>query len=295
MTERNPLHLADEIAETIRRYLKASLPISDRFPELRKAFDAALRQPDLLLKGPFIESLPDFVKGRSLKDLAEGPNALLHDDFKRLNRGIYDRPLHSHQEEALQAIIGGGENTIVATGTGSGKTECFLYPILDALLREPEVDRYKPGVRVVLVYPLNALANDQLYKRLVPLFAGTFGGQGITVGRYTGLTPRSAKRENEEARIMGDPLFTATPPDGMGWSNVPTNWLLTRDEMLARPPHVLVTNYAMLEHLLLFPKNASLFHGCKLKFVVLDEVHTYAGAQATEVAFLLRKLFKRVG
>lgn len=295
MTEPNPLHLADELAETIRRYLKAALPISDRFPELRKAFDAALRQPDLLLKGPFIEALPDFVKGRSLRDLAEGPNALLHSEFRRLQPGLYSRALHSHQEEALRAIVAEGENTIVATGTGSGKTECFLYPILDALLKEPEAERHKPGVRAVLVYPLNALANDQLYKRLVPLFADTFGGHGITVGRYTGLTPRGAKRENEEARIMGDPLFSAPPPEGMGWSKVPENWLLTRDEMLDRPPHVLVTNYAMLEHLLLFPKNASLFNRCRLKFVVLDEVHTYAGAQATEVAFLLRKLMKRVG
>lgn len=290
MTEPNPLHLADELAESIRRYLKASLPISDRFPELRKAFDSALRQPDLLLKGPYIESLPDFIKGCSLRELAEGNQALLHSDFRIIDESLYNRDLHSHQEEALRTIIAERENTIVATGTGSGKTECFLFPILDALLKESETERHKPGVRAILVYPLNALANDQLYKRLVPLFAGTFGGHGITVGRYTGVTKQGTKRVNAEEEVRD--ILKGIP--GMDPNNIPTNWLLTRDEMLDRPPHVLVTNYAMLEHLLPFPRNAALFNDCKLKFVVLDEVHTYAGAQATEVAFLLRKLFKRV-
>ena len=76
---------------------------------------------------------------------------------------------------------------------------------------------------------------------------------------------------------------------------IPANWQLTRQEMLAHPPHVLITNYAMLEHLLLFPKNAALFRQPTLRFLVLDEVHTYAGVQASEVALLLRKLRRRLG
>jgi ATP-dependent helicase YprA (DUF1998 family) len=94
--------------------------------------------------------------------------------------------------------------------------------------------------------------------------------------------------------LATEPFFRTLPPDGLGWEHVPDNWLLTRDEMLKKPPHILITNYAMLEHLLLFPKNADLFKGAKLRFIVLDEVHTYAGAQATEVAFLLRKLRQRI-
>lgn len=285
MTEPNPLHLADRYADSVRRYLKAALPINERYPKLRAAFDRVLREPDLLLKGPFIESLPDFRKGCSLKELAEADKPLLSSLFSRVGSPVYERKLHEHQEEALKAIVRDHCNTIVATGTGSGKTECFLYPILDALLKESDEERKQPGVRAVLVYPLNALANDQLYKRLVPLFAEAFGDTGITVGRYTGVTKPGQKREHaeEDARqILQGP--------------VPPNWLLTRDEMLERPPHVLVTNYAMLEHLLLFPKNARLFdERTKLQFLVLDEVHTYSGAQATEVAFLLRKLMRRVG
>ena len=66
----------------------------------------------------------------------------------------------------------------MSTGTGSGKTECFLYPLLDTLLKETEPQRREPGVRALLVYPLNALANDQLYKRIVPLFVHQFAGEG---------------------------------------------------------------------------------------------------------------------
>ena len=78
-------------------------------------------------------------------------------------------------------------------------------------------------------------------------------------------------------------------------NKIPTNWLLTREEMLRNPPKVLITNYAMLEHLLLLPRNERLFSANALRFIVLDEIHTYHGAQATEVAFLLRKLKNRLG
>ena len=83
--------------------------------------------------------------------------------------------------------------------------------------------------------------------------------------------------------------------DLLGSHNIPRNWLLTREEMLASPPKILITNYAMLEHLLLLPRNAPLFARDSLRCIVLDEIHTYTGAQATEVAYLLRKLKNRLG
>ncbi len=294
MIEQNPIALGRTLEETIRRYMQASLPVSLKYPRLREQITVALEEKDRLVKGPFVEALSDFVKAASLKDLVTADPALLHSDFAMMPTSEYERELHQHQASALQAIIGDQQNTIVATGTGSGKTECFLYPILDSLLKEP--DLRKPGVRALLVYPLNALANDQLYKRIVPLFVDKFHSKGIKVGRYTGLTRRSIKRENAESEVLAsDPFFRDKPPHGLGWQSVPDNWLLTREEMLAHPPHILITNYAMLEHLLLFPKNAALFHHSALRFLVLDEVHTYSGAQATEVAFLLRKLRRRLG
>jgi len=291
MTERNPIQLGRELEDTLRRYLRTALPISRNFPQLRQRFEQALK-PGLLVKGPFVEATPDFHKGTSLKELVA--KGLLHSGFDRLDEREKSRSLHKHQEEAIRAIVGEQENVIVATGTGSGKTECFLYPILDALLKDPDIGQ--PGVRALLVYPLNALANDQLYKRLVPLFIGRYAGSGIHIGRFTGLTRRNQSRAQAEDEVLAsDPFFRAAPPEGLGWTKIPDQWLLTRDEMLTTPPHILITNYAMLEHLLLFPRNAPLFRDARLRFIVLDEVHTYAGAQATEVALLLRKLRQRLG
>jgi ATP-dependent helicase YprA (DUF1998 family) len=293
MIEQNPITLGRTLEDTIRRYLQSSLPVSLKYPRLREQITSALQEKDRLVKGPFVETLTDYIKASSLKELATEDPPLLHGDFSQLSTHEFDRPLHQHQSHALRAVIGQQQNVIVATGTGSGKTECFLYPILDSLLKEPDLTR--PGVRALLIYPLNALANDQLYKRIVPLFVERFRSKGIRVGRYTGLTRKGITRQNAEAEVLAsDPFFSEQPPHGLGWNSVPLNWLLTREEMLSQPPHVLITNYAMLEHLLLFPKNAPLFQHAMLRYLVLDEIHTYSGAQATEVAFLVRKLRRRL-
>src|SRR5438067_1000836 len=134
MIEQNPIALGRTLEKSVRRYLQAALPISPKYPHLRDEVARSLEQKELLLKGPFVETLPDFEKGASLTELiAEGK---LHTDFAKLDERELTRPLHRHQADAIEAITARGENVIVATGTGSGKTECFLYPILDALLRE---------------------------------------------------------------------------------------------------------------------------------------------------------------
>lgn len=291
MNEVNPIAIGRSLETSIRRYHRSALPISRTYPKLTGEIERLLSQPGLLLKGPFVEALPDFHKADSLQFLATGDAPLLHRDFDRLLENEFTRPLHRHQSEALRAIVGERHNVVIATGTGSGKTECFLYPILDMLLKETQEKRNRPGVRVLLVYPLNALANDQLYKRIVPLFIKQFELAGIKVGRFTGLTHDDVSRENAVQDVLtSDPSLRA-----LFGVTIPNNWQLTRQEMLAHPPHILITNYAMLEHLLLFPKNAPLFRHPMLRFLVLDEVHTYAGAQASEVALLIRKLRCRLG
>lgn len=284
MKEIDPIQLHEDLKARVRRYLLTSLPISDRFPQLRKQAESALAEPDKLVKGPFVEALPDFPKGKSLEDHVKA--GLLHEGFSRLKPTEFTRPLHQHQDQAIETIVGKHHNVVVATGTGSGKTECFLYPIIDQLLKAKV--KGKPGVRALLVYPLNALANDQLYHRLVPALVCRLQEFGITIGCYTGQTNPSWKRDKFVETYLQDPYFK-----GMFGDTIPPNWLLSRTEMLETPPHVLVTNYAMLEHLLLLPRNAALFQGSDLKFIVLDEIHSYSGAQATEVALLLRKLQSR--
>ncbi|MCY4207195.1 MAG: helicase-related protein [Roseovarius sp.] len=142
-----------------------------------------------------------------------------------------------------------------------------------------------------MVYPLNALANDQMH-RIARLLLRDLGDPGITLGRFTGQVRSNATRSEEEGRLTATPTFQINFPDAR---HAPRNWHLTRSEMLEKPPHILVTNYAMLEHILLLPRNRALLAGSDLRWLVLDEVHTYTGAQAIEVAFLLRKLKARLG
>lgn len=282
--EINPIQLREEFKTGLRSFYETALPVSDRFPELKKAIHNSLSEESRTIKGPFLETLPDFRKGKSIRQLVA--EKLLHPGFLEMEKDIVDRPLHSHQEEALRKVIGKEENAIVATGTGSGKTECFLYPLLNSLLKEWDESGSQPGVKAIIVYPMNALANDQLYHRLVPLFCKTLRDYGITLGRYTGETHSTQSRGAIEKILLRDPYFKKS----LGWNNIPANWLLSRKEMLLNPPNVLVTNYAMLEHILLFPRNKLLLDGASISHLILDEIHTYSGAQATEVACLLRKL-----
>ncbi|MCG8314045.1 MAG: DEAD/DEAH box helicase [Pseudomonadales bacterium] len=287
MSEANPLVLKKNLEDTLRRYIATTVPIHSRYPELSTKFWSALNR-ETLVKGPYIESVPDFEKGRPLRELLVSQGGFMHDALEALGSGILDRKLHLHQDKALTKASSEGKNLVVATGTGSGKTETFLYPIANTLLNDPEFD--EPGVRILLVYPMNALANDQLNFRIAPLLGKTLYKHGITFGRFTGQTRKNMSR-GEVVQGMLENVKLDEEFDG----DIPNNWLVTREEMLANPPKVLVTNYAMLEHLLLLPTNAPLFRHCKLKAIVLDEVHTYTGAQATEVALLLRKLKTRLG
>lgn len=284
----DPVRFRSELTEVMTRYITTAASVApSRAPRLARTLREQLAtQP--LVRGPYVESLPDFVKGGSIAELVaegamdEGWRALQeHPEGLRL----FNRPLHQHQA----AAIGRGENYLVATGTGSGKTESFLFPLIDELLRE-DTDR-TPGIRAILVYPLNALANDQMH-RIARLLFQDLGDPGITLGRFTGQVRSDTSRQDEEARIIQTPRFEA---DFAEARRVPQNWLLSRQEMLDSPPNILVTNYAMLEHILLLPRNRGLLRGADLRWIVLDEIHTYTGAQAIEVAFLLRKLKARLG
>lgn len=287
MSDTNPISFSQGLKTVLARYIATTLPISRRYSKLGREFRLLLEQ-EQLVQGPYVEALPDFEKGKTLAGLLMKAGGFLHDGLGLLPTA--NRPLHLHQEKALCHAIVDQESFLTATGTGSGKTETFLYPIAHDLLSDPDPKR--PGVRALLVYPMNALANDQLYYRVAPLFARYLKDYGITFGRYTGQVKSTAKRDEEEARIWNNPKLMEALGNP---SSIPKNWLLTRDEMLADPPKVLITNYAMLEHMLLLPRNAGLFATNSLRFIVLDEIHTYHGAQATEVAFLLRKLKTRLG
>lgn len=287
MQEANPLSLVDDLKVVLQRYIATTLPIARRYPKLSSEFRKLLSEQKLV-EGPFVEALPDFEKGSTLAELLKKNGGYVHDGLENLP--TVTRKLHLHQQKAIEYSVKACKSLLVATGTGSGKTESFLYPIAHHLLSDLEPE--KPGVRALLVYPMNALANDQLYYRIAPLFGRFLRDYDITFGRYTGQVKANVRRHEEEVRLLNNSKLMAA----LGHPNaIPSNWLLTREEMLRNPPKVLITNYAMLEHLLLLPRNERLFTANALKLIVLDEIHTYHGAQATEVAFLLRKLKNRLG
>ncbi|MFC8528706.1 DEAD/DEAH box helicase [Nocardia sp. NPDC057227] len=278
MTDRlDPLAAGAAIEASYKRYLETL--IAPRDPALAEAFAREVHDTPLLTRGPLLELTPPYEPGRSLRDLmAEG---VLNPGFAAFDSAMdLDRTLYAHQETAIRKVTA-GRNLVVSTGTGSGKTESFLYPILNELVAEQAAGTLGPGVRALLLYPMNALANDQL-KRLRELLADT---PEITFGRYTG--------ETKEKRADAESTFAQMHP---GVDRLP-NELLSREEMWANPPHLLLTNYAMLEYLLLRPRDLELFDGKypdTWKFLVLDEAHVYDGAQGGEVALLLRRLRDRV-
>jgi len=281
----NPLRFRSVLERRLRSFTTAAAAVSPVVaPALGRAVNDMIENA-ALIQGPFVESLTDFEKGRSIEELVA--DGALCDKWRGMQSNapsLWSRPLHRHQH----AAIGRNENYIVATGTGSGKTEAFLFPLIDDLLRG---GIGKPGIKAILVYPLNALATDQMF-RIARLLFRELGDPGLTLGRFTGQTKPGADRSEIERDILESPSFEDAFPDAR---RAPKGWRLSRDEMLKSPPDILITNYAMLEHVLLLPRNRALLKEADLRWLVLDELHTYAGAQAIKVAFLLRKLKAALG
>lgn len=272
----DPFTASDHIVDSYRRYLGSLVPIRDA--ALAQAMQRTIARTDGLAKGPYLEATPPYERGESLRSLIDA--GLLTPSFERYDSAELPlrRPLYRHQEQALRKARA-GRSFVVATGTGSGKTEAFLLPVLDHLAREITAGTLRPGVRALLLYPMNALANDQM-RRLRKLLAAV---PEVTFGRYIGDTRASAREAREvfAEQNPGEPLLR--------------NELLSREEMQATPPNLLLTNYSMLEYLLLRPLDLELFAGDTWRFVIVDEAHVYDGTTGAELAMLLRRVRERVG
>jgi len=214
-----------------------------RDPILRQSFTQALKS-ESLIRGPYLEARPTFRRGLT-------PRALLMElgvpaDKGFLNAVEGDRPLWQHQEEAVRRIAE-GRNVVVATGTGSGKTESFLIPILLHLYKEFQTGSLCPGVRALVLYPMNALSNDQ--RDRLGAIADRLQKHGspfrFTFGQYTGETPDNPRDTRRNAQRFERERLPCE--------------LVFRDEMRLAPPHILLTNYSMLEYLLIRPRDSALF------------------------------------
>jgi len=288
------LKVTQNIRESYVRYLTSTFRLRDA--NLRKLFHQEVEN-FWFTNGPILEATPPFTKGCYLKDLIN--KGLLAQELFDLTYPRYvdgeqknplftlrNKSLYLHQEKALRKILK-GRNVVIASGTSSGKTECFLIPIYNHLLREHKEGKLTPGVRALLLYPMNALANDQLrrLKEMARVMEEKVPDVNITFGRYVGDTPETKKQGEEQFRLRNP-----------GIEPVKSEFL-SREEMQENPPHILVTNYAMLEYLLLRPKDSPFFDGeyaKNWKFLVLDEAHIYSGASGIEMAMLIRRLKDRV-
>lgn len=277
----DPISVSENIRNGYIDYITTSFHFADT--EYGKLFDEQLRKNDHVSKGPFLEMSGSYESGHSLKELVSCGKAstlfgsLEHCPEKEKELKI-DRPLYLHQEAALEKIRD-GQNIIVTTGTGSGKTECFLIPIIDDLLEKEKNGTLSNSVQAIIIYPMNALANDQM-KRMRLLLKDH---PAIRFGLYNGNTPHThAKGISTYKKTVG--------PN----SNPLENEVLSREDMQQNPPHILITNYSMMEYILLRPKDDALFFGAELKFIVLDEAHIYRGATGIETSMLLRRMRARI-
>lgn len=254
----------EHVIAEFRRFLRSTYRLADL--HLRGQFEQHIDQADVLVKGPFITLALDFATGAPLPDLVGA--GVGHKELLNLKWEFGDHPLFKHQESALRRVHVMGRSAIVKTGTGSGKTEAFLLPVISGVA-DARAKGVK-GTKAILLYPMNALANDQLV-RLRRMIRDS--GSGITFAMYTGDSQ------------------TVAPALG---EIVEGNELYKRDEIRANPPDMLLTNYKELEFMLVRKDDRALFTP-SLRYLVLDEIHSYRGALATEIACLIRRLKARCG
>ena len=262
---------SEDIKNRYINYILSSFNLNNK--EMNEALVKKITKETDLFKGPILEVGKNFTSGKSLKNLVD--EGILSSEFEKLNLN-QERPLYKHQEDALRKVIE-GKNIIVTTGTGSGKTESFLYPILDSILREKAEGKLSAGVRAMILYPMNTLARDQI-DRLGDILKSY---PDITFGAYTG----EVEHKYNDALVAYKRMYNKEPLK---------NELISREQIKNTPPNILITNYSMLEYLLLRPKDSILFNDTTWKYLVIDEAHMYTGAKAIEIGMLLRRLKKRV-
>lgn len=252
-----PLQQSYELKYALTEYLKATFQMNRE--EVNDAFQAFLLGKNGMFKGPYLSARLPFKQGGDEEIPLE-----IKPPF----------PPYKHQTEAFERLSShtevGPQPTLITTGTASGKTECFMYPVLDYCFSE----QHRPGIKVIILYPMNALATDQA-KRLAEAIYGDERLRGVvTAGLFIGEGKDASKYPTE-----------------MGCDHIIEN----RSAIVSNPPDILLTNFKMLDYGLMRHTFHDLWtynlkDSALLKFIVLDELHTYDGAQGTDVANLIRRL-----
>jgi hypothetical protein len=245
----HPILALQRVTDEYRSYLQTEFRAKD--PTLKASLEAALGQPRFLAQDPFYQAHRPFRAGRRWDELGLDPRLA-----RVMQRRSGSQHAYQHQSEAIQALLQPQpEPVVVTTGTGSGKTETFLLPVIQNAIADASAFNRKPGLTAILIYPMNALANDQ-FERIKGYLDESGWAGAVEVAQYDRSTNQQRRRELRE-----------------------------------RPPHILLTNYVMLEYLLVRPADRdAIFANHRCRFLVLDEVHTYRGTLGSNIALLVRRL-----
>jgi hypothetical protein len=244
----HPIKALDHVIDEYADYLRTEFRAKD--PKLREALERELDAPGFLAQEPFYQAHRPFKSGKRWRDLPVEPQLAQVME----NRSKSERA-YVHQSYAIDELLKpAARAVVVTTGTGSGKTEAFLLPVIQNAWED--ATRFKkPGLTAILVYPMNALANDQEQRIRDYLDEAGFAG-AISVAKYDRGTSQA-----------------------------------DREKLRKNPPHILLTNYMMLEYLLVRPADREdIFANHRCRFLVLDEVHTYRGILGSNIALLVRRL-----
>jgi DEAD/DEAH box helicase domain-containing protein len=247
--------------------------------EIRRKFGSADVNIGALAQEPVIEAALPYLTGN--ETLAELSGNLLHpkvidaltiDEPGRQYAFPRDLKPYAHQIEAWRLLRDPDpQSVLVTSGTGSGKTECFVLPMLDDLAREVDASGRLSGVRVIALYPLNALIASQ--EERLREWTKPFGDK-VRFGLYNGNMPEDSKSAAKHPEQVED-----------------------RRTLRADPPPILVTNVTMLEYMTVRKQDRPLIEASrgKLRWIILDEAHSYVGSRAAEIALLIRRVLLTFG
>lgn len=342
------------LAEVYRLYIESAFPL--RYDLLNQERRRKLSAPGILSQPPLIE--PVNVYPSSGHDLQGATQQLPagYAGLAQLAQGLFPPglQLYQHQLQSLLAVCRDKRDLLVTTGTGSGKTECFLLPVFAELARDsaswaacppppsghkwwvPNSGQWSPqwahtgrsqhgqhAMRAVVLYPLNALVEDQLRRLRSALESqptrawldNSRKRNRILFGRYTGQTPvsgaieaRATQRLRKELRSMNTVYNrvrqSPDPEIKYYFQDMDGAEMWSRWDMQATPPDILITNYSMLNIMMMREREKTMFEqtrqwlkadSSRVFTLVVDELHAYRGTPGTEVAFILRLLLERVG
>ncbi len=341
-----PISVFNRLREEFFRYY--GTPYRLRHSEIEAERKQLLDRDGVTWREPWIEPIVEYELTKQGLDGAcrsAGASADLA-EFARC--GLIEHPdIFQHQRDSIQAVRN-DKNLVVTAGTGSGKTECFLLPLVDALIEESrgwtgtstsgptwwrdgsnfvpqranETGSRLPGLRAILLYPMNALVEDQLSRLRKALDSDESrqwldthrNGHRFYFGRYTGNSPVSGEQTNKSRSRELRSLLQDSSRRFDRWRDDPRKRFFlpsydggemrSRWDMQVHAPDLLITNYSMLNIMLLRQMEARIFEQTSnwlressdhVFHVVVDELHMYRGTSGTEVAYLLRNLLHRLG